>query len=111
MLERESPSVLYGGRGALEKLLGSILEGRKHQPKPFERAQCLPAILLSWLLHWEAGDNMAAIQAHCVCMCVLLHDASNRSMLDSLYLRQNLLLTVAEYLSKSFVICSFMHAV
>ncbi len=75
--ERETPSVLYGGRGALEKLLGSILEGRKHQPKPFERAQCLPAILLSWLLHWEAGDNMAAIQALCVCVCVLLHDALN----------------------------------
>jgi len=77
--ERETPSVLYGGRGALEKLLGSILEGRKHQPKPFERAQCLPAILLSWLLHWEAGDNMAAIQALSlyVCVCVLLHDALN----------------------------------
>lgn len=69
MLERESPSILYGGRGALEKLLGSILEGRKDQPKPFERAQFLPAILLSWLLHWEAGDNMAAIQAFCVYVC------------------------------------------
>lgn len=42
--ERESPSILYGGRGALEKLLWSILEGRKHQPKPLrERSVSQPS--------------------------------------------------------------------